>query len=336
MPRQTRKFTQRGGDFLGEGAHGKVYNTGCIAGESLCTMLSESKSAVEKITIYTENRQVVLSTEETEEFKKFLETVKDSIVKVFKPARTIEAKLTEEIRLNRIIADKYGKDASFFTTIAPLLFETERKSYKMFGAKIELKTKTYYVVFGAKCTSKFTLDMKRFLIDIAASLVVLHGKHYTHNDIKLDNIVKCGDIYKLIDWGAATPMEFKKINHGSLLTTSPMRWYLLGYNPILSTNIIGTKTYFVRRHIYDSPHFQDTVKRINEEFYEIMSRGHTKEELFDMYKDTMDIFMLGITALHLVIENKLNWSAYKSTIEELVSFVRPLDAKKALRLVSRL
>ena len=337
MPRKTRKYKQRGGDFLGEGAHGKVYNTGCSAGESLCSILS--KSTVESIVIFTEDKRIILKEDEQADFLDFIRTVKESIVKIFKPSKKIVAKLDKEIHLNRLIAEQYGKDAAFFTTIAPLDFVTSDKGikYKLFGARIDLKGKEpQYVVCGAKCSGKFNLEMKRCLIDIASSLIVLHQKHWTHNDIKFDNIVKCDDMYKLIDWGAATPMDFKALNHGSLLTTSPLRWYLLNYPAWISSSILGTKTALYRKDISKFPFFQELLVRINSEFYEIVKKGETREALFEKYKETMDIFMLGMTALHGVIERKLDLDTYKPVIEALTSFTKPLDAKGALRIVSRL
>jgi len=176
-------------------------------------------------------------------------------------------------------------------------------------------------------------------VDIAASLIVLHGKKYTHNDIKTDNIVLCTEAYNLIDWGAATPMEFKKQKHGSLLTTSPLRWFLMGYNMMISASVLGTKTYFKNKAIYKSPLFQETIKRINEEFYELVGSDDSlgkKQALFERFKESMDIFMLGMTALHLIIEQKLDWSKYKSIVERFTSLREPIDAHEALRLASKL
>jgi serine/threonine protein kinase len=331
---KTRKY--RGGEFLGEGAHGKAYTISCSTpGDSLCSFLS--KSRIHDIIVYTTDAEIHVKPADIPTFLTFLDSQTDSIAKIFKPSGSdivLRQKLKDEIDMNRQICKLYGSDDELFTTIAPLKGFTIPNIY---GACITRKENpTIFVSFGSKCTNRFRLDMKRFLIDILSSLIILHRNGYTHNDIKLDNIVLCTRMYKLIDWGAATPMTFDALNHGTLLGTSPIRWYLLGYNPFISTRIIGSKTLYQKRRVYYSPYFQETNKRITREFNTIVKNKPTKESLFEIYKYNFDVFMLGMTVLHAVIEENLPWDTYKPIVEQFTSLQRPINASDALSLVSTL
>lgn len=333
----TRKRTIRGGEFLGEGAQGKAYNAGCgTKGESLCTLLTES--AITEITLYTEKGPVSINTaDEIREFVHYTQSMHGVIAKLFKykgkTSKVAHDKLLEEIDSNKRIATLYGKDAERYTTVAPIRY----KEHSLYGSYLKLsRNPDIYTVFGSKCNNKFTMNVKRLLLDILGSLVILNDKGYYHNDIKLDNLVQCDEMYKLIDWGASVPMRYEEKVHGSLLTTSPMRWYTFGYNQFISTSIIGTKTYYGKSAIYKSPIFQSTVARINKEFYEVMKTTTDRETLFRRYKDSYDVFMLGLTALHAVILYTLDYEPYRETIERMTSLQTPLNAKEALRIASNL
>jgi len=334
----TRKRTIRGGEFLGEGAQGKAYNAGCgTKGESLCTLLTES--AITEITLYTEKGPVHINTpEDIAEFVNYTKDMRGAIAKLFKhrgdKSKVAHDKLLEEIDSNKRIVSLYGKGAERYTTVAPI---RGYKEHALYGAYLKLSRKPdIYTVFGSKCNNKFAMNVKRLLLDILGSLVILNDKGYYHNDIKLDNMVQCGDMYKLIDWGASVPMRYEEKTHGSLLSTSPMRWYTFGYNQFISTSIIGTKTYYGKSAIYKSPIFQENVARINKEFYEVMKTTTDRETLFRRYKDSYDVFMLGLTALHAVILYNLEYEPYRETIERMTSLQTPLNASEALRIASRL
>ena len=335
---KTRKHRLRGGEFLGEGAQGKAYNAGCgTKGESLCTLLTDAD--ITEIILYTDKDPVYINTpDEIKEFVNYTKEVRGVIAKLFKykgkTSKVAHEKLLEEIDSNKRIATIYGKEADHYTTVAPI---RGYKDHTLYGAYLKFaKKQDIYTVFGLKCNNKYTIHLKRLLLDILSSLVILNHKGYYHNDIKLDNMVQCGEMYKLIDWGASVPIRYEEKVHGSLLTTSPMRWYTFGYNQFISTSIIGARTYYGNSTVYKSPIFQETVARINKEFYTVMKTTTDREMLFRKYKDSYDVFMLGMTALHAVILHKLDYEPYKTTIERMTSLQTPLNANEAIRIASSL
>ena len=328
---KARKFS--GGEVLGEGAHGKAINAGCgPTGESFCKLIH--KKIIKEVVLYTDRGEIVLYSDDIPEFLEFVNSIKNSIAKVFKPTgkpAVLQAKLDEEIAINRTISSLYGPFAETFTTIAPI---AGFRDHKIYGVRVQLKGETLYAIFGSKCKSKYRLEMQECIVNILLSLSLLNEKGYYHNDIKFDNIVKCDGIYKLIDWGAAIPIDFKIQKHGTLLGTSPIRWFLMGFNQTLSSIIISNKTYFGKYHVYKSPYFKTTNKRIQEEFFEIMAENLSPVMLFERFKHSFDVFMLGIMILHGVIEHDLDWTTYKPFVDAFTSLKKPIGARAALDVIA--
>lgn len=58
---------------------------------------------------------------------------------------------------------------------------------------------------GQPCSKdSFTGDLPNFIKQVLAGLLYLHSNKIIHQDIKCNNIIKSGDIYKIIDFGLAT------------------------------------------------------------------------------------------------------------------------------------
>jgi hypothetical protein len=330
---QTRK--QRAGKILGEGAHGKTYDASCrVHGESFCKTLEAFKADIQKVTLYTNDKKLVITAStEIDFFAEYARTLVGNIAKIFKH-RTVAARqkaLDEEIASNKAITELYGANAEENTTIAPVSgYIHKDKKYDIYGAAVDIKGQpSIHVVFGAKCNNKFPFH-PNMITNLLESLIVLNRKEYLHNDVKLDNIVLCDERYKLIDWGASTPMDFTNKTHGSLLTTSPLRWYCYGYTAVVARNIIPTKTYFYKPDIHKSPLFKEQVERINAEFNTLLSFESDRRKLFEAHKNTFDVFMLGMTILHAVIERKLAFDVYRPIIAAFTSLLEPLTARRAL------
>jgi hypothetical protein len=329
---QTRRH-RVGGAFLGEGLQGKTYDMGCdTEGESMCTMLE--KNNVSEIRLELDNSEfVALKTkEDIEEFIQFLHTVTGKIAKMFKPAKlfsmkTLQSKLDEEVDFNKTINKIYGRTAKRYLTSDPV---KGFRKLSIVGAVVTVNgTPLLFVVFGTKCTNVYDMDMTQFITDILSSLVKLQSVGYSHNDIKLDNIVRCTDRYKLIDWGKLSNTDKK---FGTTIFTNPIKWYLLGYSKILSKNIYRLSKHKVVR---DHPLFKANNKRIVEEFNEVV-KTHTRDELTEIFKGTYDTFMFGNTILQAVIIYNLEYEKYRPLVESLTSLNNPLNAEQALKLVKKI
>ena len=175
----------------------------------------------------------------------------------------------------------------------------------------------------------FYLD--NFIIDILESIIILQTLSYRHNDIKLDNIVKCEDRYKLIDWDQCAKItDLDKL--GSLISTSPVRWYIKGYNPIISKTIMSVKTSMRNYGFSASKIYKEVASNINKEFDQVVKGNSDKDNLSTTYAYSFDVFMLGMTILHSVYKYKLDFNKYRSIILKFTSLNEPVkNAIEALQ-----
>jgi serine/threonine protein kinase len=164
--------------------------------------------------------------------------------------------------------------------------------------------------------------MKKFVNDILVSLSKKDSK--SHNDIKLDNIVRCSKRYKLIDWGLAA--DNGTILNGNLACTSPIRFYLARYPAVVARNLFTAKE---SRATRSTPAFQDVYNRVLKEFNEEIG-SLNRTQLLYKFKNTFDVFMFGMTCLYAVIKYDVSYEEYAPLIAALTSLKNPLTADEAL------
>lgn len=221
-------------ELLGNGASAKVYRI-CPPDNGAETMLFDYNE-INKITLFHqgEGPPHIISGIEKENIKELsmaLSPAYNYIWKVFKSSEalgTAENLLKDEIEITKKINGIYGGFAGKFLTTGPI------KGYKnllIIGMSIEFKNpeETKHVLFNNYCNNNYwkdTIDIINFCKDILESLVILNNKGYRHGDIKLDNIVKCGDKFKLIDWGLCHALD-KYMLKGDFASTSPIKYRML-------------------------------------------------------------------------------------------------------------
>jgi len=302
----------KGGAKIGEGMHGIVYDL-CNKGiQSFCKIIENSD--ISKITLYTVDGTKQI---ESSELFKITQQKGKLLAKIFKQKpffsmSSAKIEFLQEIESNTKVSKILNNDLlTFFPD--------------QLGVHIE-GSDEMFVLFGIKCNNNFKVsNIKKFGKDILETLVVLN-KEYLHNDVKEDNIVKCGNDYKLIDWGAVTSIDNPKSRTPK--TTSPMKVYL-EWGMAFVTKYIFTKD--IHSSIKKTPEFKEQYLRIMNEFnYEVST--YYKEDLKKKFYGTHDVFQLGITMLVLVITENLDYQKSKSLIEKLTSLKEPLTAKEAISL----
>lgn len=322
-----------GGARLGQGRHGAVYDVCAEDNDTLCAKMSSVNPT--KIVLYTVDGETTLKTpEHIGAFVTYLHSQHATIAKIFMPVqsffnKSLQRKLDDELESNRIVAKLLGTQVGKYTTLAPL---SGFNDIPVLGARIEGKD-VLYVVFGSKCNPKYEIKNLDFVKDILECVVELQTRDYMHNDIKLDNIVLCDNRYKLVDWGAGTPMDFDRKRHGAIHMISPMRYYCWGYPPALCHTILKTRTQMMEPALSRSDMFKEQYERLVEEFQDVVYTGPPREKMFNVYKYSFDVFNLGMTLMHAVFHSKLSYATYKPVIEALTSLTKPLDAKSALDFV---
>lgn len=330
MKTRRQKYRQRmqGGAILGEGAHGITYNLCKKDKESFCDELD--KQMIREITLYTSDGTETLSKkEEIDTFLDMLHKKQEHIAKIFKPCgvfvSTTKKQFESEIDTNRNIIKIYNKKATKYLTI--LL-----SSHNLMGAIFQGKT-TYYVIFGSKCNNKYDLVLPQFILDILESIQILQTHDYSHNDIKPDNIVKCSDRYKLIDWGESNKFN-RSLKPASLMTSSPLRWYCYDWKlpPSMCTGLMPFRANMLEPAAAKSTFFKEIVAKIERDFSNVLKRGLSREELYETYKYSFDLFMLGMTLVYLIHDKPNYHKQYTPIIHYLISLTDPpKDAKEALK-----
>lgn len=332
--RKTIRKRKFGGKSLGKGAHGEAFNVG--NNQAAPTFFSNiTKKPISKIVIYSpDGEQIHESEQDITQFCEFIRIVRGFIAKVFLPVNTIEADFLEEVNVNRKIINIYGSRATDFLTMSPTqpVFKNE-----MVACKITFKDgELIYAVFNKRCNNKYTItDLKQFANDILDSIIVLQEQSYEHNDIKMDNIVLCDNRYKLIDWGQSSTVLNPEKKSGSLLSTSPIRWYVLGKSHIDAKYRMQFRTSMRNSRFAFSKLFRDVFYRIVDEYNTVTADTPDRDELHAKYLYSFDVFMLGVTMLHAVHKYNLDAAKYLPIINKFTSLLEPVkNAIEAKRLLS--
>jgi serine/threonine protein kinase len=328
---------QRGGALLGEGGHGITYDLCREDRASFCDELD--KLGLTTIILYTISGTVTLSTaEQVGKFVEYLHTKKEYIVKLFKPAgvfvSTTKHEFEKEIKSHRMILRLYGKDAEKYLTITPM------KGFKQYGiiGAILKGSRDSFVIFGSACNNKFKIILPNLLIEVLESLRLLQSKDTSHNDIKIGNIVQCSDRYKLIDWGAASKFS-RTVKPGSIITASPLHWYCYDWRltSYMCVQLLPWKANQIETAASKSALFKEVYDKVTSEFYEVIRKGLSRNELFEQYKHSFDLFMLGMTLVY-ALHNQVKYrKKYKPVIFYLTSILDPpTNATAALQRIQSL
>jgi hypothetical protein len=301
-----------GGAKLGEGVQGIAYDLCLSDNDSFCNLVD--KLSIKKVTLYDLEGYHDIS---PEDFIKLVHRKGKYFAKVFKKKGLIslssaKKEFFDEIEKNKLILKVLDEDIITF-------------SADELGAHIE-GSQELYVIFGKKCNNQYPkTHIKKLGKDILEILVKLN-ETYLHNDIKYDNIVRCGTKYKLIDWGAISSVNNPVAK--TSMTTSPMKVYLRHGFAFVTKNIFTSK---VSPKIKNTQEFKEQYSRIMSEFEEEI-RTYYKSDLIKKFYATHDVFQLGIVLLYFIIEENLSYTKYKPLIEKLTSLKEPLTAKEAISL----
>ena len=329
--RRTRRRLMSAGRKLGTGAHGIAYNVGeNYEGDTFYSLITWAP--IKSIKLYSSDGfyKSYFGVTEIEAFILYIKETRECIAKVLKAANS-ESDFEKELSENRRIISLYGDYADSYLTVAALP-EVLRKD--LIGCVVTFTSGSkIYSIFGKKCENRYTMDLIQFATDILESLEILQASSHQHNDIKLDNIVKCDDRYKLIDWAQCSLVtDFSKA--GTLISTSPIKWYLMGHSHFVSKSLITYRTTFRNFGFSRSSCYREVLNRVLEEYDIVLKTGVDRDSLALKYAYSFDVFMLGMTMLHAVYKYKLDFDKYKGLIFKFTSLKDPVkNAIEASRIV---
>jgi hypothetical protein len=172
------------------------------------------KDNIESIQLfYINNTKKIKNKNEISDLLNIFQNSTNIIVKILKKNifymldKQLEELFYKELKINRKLINIYKKNTNNYLTVDVNL---KFKNLKLLGCIINKYNKKYFMLFSNKCDNKFKINLNKYIVDILKSIIILQKNNLKHNDIKLDNTVRCGNKYKLIDFAN---MEFvNKIN----------------------------------------------------------------------------------------------------------------------------
>ena len=318
---------------LGEGFYGITYNS------RSATLYSKfNADRIQSIRLCCLRGEHVLTDRGSiDSFLAYLKGGSEFAVKTYKTTYYLtgtESKENFEIEMaeNRKLLSIYGLQAKKYLTVYPI---QGFRGLSIIGSIITLRDNPpFYMIFGHRCNNNYTIEPRKMLIDLLKSLVILQKHRYLHNDIKLENIVECCQQYKFIDWGQAGP--YNNLHIGDMIGTSPIKWYLMGFPDLFSTNMMALRTQMVNSDFKYSDIFTEVHQQIFMEYNEIITSQPSNKNLRKTYTATFDVFMVGMLLLRAIHRFQLDIDTWLPIVKRLVSLTNPLNAAKALAVVSRM
>lgn len=313
---KTRKQRRlEGGKILGKGKTGTVLTIPCTNTPSFCGNLQSKGSAI--VRIFTlQNEKYRLQQETYEELLELISTRDDIVVKRFSPSHKVTFR--HEMNAMRSIYSSLGKAFVAKYTAYTIL---SLKNKDMVG--FQIGDTSYFL--NKRCNATLLPQAKhispeecKYMIQSILNIVKqFQKKNLYHNDIKMDNIIKCGNNYILIDMEKMLDYDAMKRAHlfhqvldgvqpyGSMFNTSPFSLYLY----------TGTLKPFAYSRVGSIPYtmvsgYPFTVTALREylDFYEknmfipaqkIVQRIQSSEQLFEQYHQSFDTHSLGATVAQL-------------------------------------
>lgn len=324
-----------GGRRYGSGRKGTVYNLACIDDKSACYNLVSNPAT---LTVYTLNGRKVIAN--TQEFIAAISAQKNLVAKRFSADK--RTYFEKEIANVKNLYKVFGQaDFERYTTYIFLEFD----SLKVIGFTYN----KYSYIINQKCDA--TVDSKihtitqkninDFIYETLAIIKKYVDKNYFHGDIKLDNIMLCGDHYKIIDYEHGS--NFKEMKprlltrkavkskkpYGARMVNHPLLQYLFYQKiPFQISSALGTFFYTYIRHSYklSLPKFIKLRQLMQKEILIpteiLLGIKANRSELFEKYKRSFDTSAFGISILILSVARDLPQKYYEFAFS-LINPMRP-------------
>ena len=225
------------------------------------------------------------------------------------------------------------------------------KNTLLFGFEIEMVdkgllydgTSTRCFVVNRKCkevmseqkVNAFTdSQFVRFVEDILKILVEIQRHGLAHGDIKLDNVMKCGSNYELIDWENCRKLDYSFLKQHRYLGLSPFYFKLLygpGWYPAFKVALLK---YYTETGGYSDNRVTSRYADEMISYYTELFKDHTLEETFDQVKNSLDLCAFGMILYGILMRNRhRSFHKYHVFIRDLYKMK---NAATALKLFHKL
>ena len=333
-------MVQDGGRILGEGAKGYVMDVPYIESDvdTLYEVLKDLP--IESLTLIGPSRSLrVKNEDEIEMVKNYLKGSKGIVCKIFKSrifSESPESVMENEIEGMNGMINIFKGELKKYTTIQIM----EILKFKFLGMIVKTSRKSIHMTFNVGCAKRSDTmilnesQLRNLIEDVLETIVRIQKYGVVHSDIKPDNIVFCESDkrFKLIDFELSSKSEYGDRIHGSLAMSSPIGLYINGYGSSIIPTLVYAGTYMKHRKFLSSPIFKHLYRHTMMEFPMAIKLYSGKEELFRVYKNTIDLYGLCASVALLCVLNGLNYDVFAPFVEKGLSIINPYkNASEALR-----
>lgn len=331
-----------GGRRYGAGKKGTVYNLACTDDQSTCHNIVANPD--HKLIIYTyDNKRTQVPKSDIPGFIASLAARTDLVAKRFADKGPFLNEIKGIYNLKGIFGEK-----GLFTYTSYQYFDYD--NLKIVGFEYGkyfyiINEKCGYTVFS-KLHQLSRADVDHLIADVLEIMSKYVAKDYFHGDVKLDNMMFCGNRFKMIDYEFGRVFKTLKPKlltrkgklfkhpYGSMYITHPLQQYLY-YNkiPIFISSSVGLYTYVYLRHRYGLSlgQFNKLRSIIQAELIasvqELLNETKlSKSQLFEKYKRSFDTSTFGISVLILYVTRNLP----EKYLEFAKTLINPLNPDFAL------
>jgi serine/threonine protein kinase len=173
------------------------------------------------------------------------------------------------------------------------------KNLFLVGFEIIMSADTRCFIINKKCQTVLsekivntTKQFVQFVMNILHELIQIQKINMAHGDIKLGNIMKCDNTYKLIDWGYSRALTYTSIQ-SKFLGLSPL-YFVIRYGDDWKKKFLDAlkDTYYKSTGGYDTPYTSMYATNVIQ-YYETLVKQYTPKELFQSHKYELDLTALG-------------------------------------------
>ncbi len=335
-----------GGIVYGEGMKGKVMDYGTIT-DDLDSLEHIHLQDVKEVTMY------VLEEDDIIEYNKGPEII-DELIHL----DTSQNYVVKEFTIPNMATRTFGhskktymmREINGFRHILPVVKKHKvvgmpYKKDTLIGFEIIMKNKGFVYdgtisrcfVVNRKCSqtmsetivNQFTeKQFVQFVEDILKTLIDIQKLDVAHGDIKLDNIMKCGSKFELIDWENNRLLEYSFIKKNKYLGLSPL-YFRINFGPAWYPAFkVALIKYFQETGGYDSYTHSRYATTMVEEYTKWFDK-YSDKEILEQVKYSLDLCAFGMILYGIMLRNS---NIKKSHHPFIMNLYKMKDAVTALKL----
>jgi len=185
----------------------------------------------------------------------------------------------------------------------------------------------------AKIVNKFSVGtFKKFVTEILEMIVKLNKINVAHGDIKLDNIMTCDGVYRLIDWEQSRKLDYNDLKLNLKMGSCPV-YYIIKFGGLWEQVHIVAIPFIInvtgcndRDSKTDSQYIYDGL-----DYYKQIFADLPEDAAFEKVKHGLDLYsfgaiLYGILEHNLHLQHSPKYAKYKEFVNKIYKYENPAKA----------